>query len=137
MKMSTFRKGEIAKLKVEQRAIEKGWIVSRTVEWARYDLILDDGRKRYRIQVKYADSNACHSKNALSINLRKWSKGRRLTKKYNRTEIDAILVYIPRTDEICWFGSEHFHDKGGLVIRYAPALNKQQNKCRYTKDFRW
>jgi hypothetical protein len=50
--MTKSQKGEFAKLKVEQRALEKGWITSRTVESSRYDLVLDSGKKLFRVICK-------------------------------------------------------------------------------------
>jgi hypothetical protein len=55
---STAQKGELALLHVLQRAVENGWIVSRPTRDCRYDLVLDDGDRLYRAQVKYAGRRA-------------------------------------------------------------------------------
>jgi len=51
---STAQKGEIAMLRVLQRAVERGWLATRPTRDYRYDLVLDDGERVYRVQVKYA-----------------------------------------------------------------------------------
>lgn len=143
MELTSSQKGEIAKLKTEIRAMEKGWISSRTVESARYDLVLDDGKKLHRVQVKYASTPFGHCEGAVTANLRR-HKGddrnlkyrRQSMRTYNTDEIDAIIVYIPQVDKLCWFGSEHFVNKSSIHIRYKPSGNNQKGGKR-VEDFQW
>ena len=52
--MNSANKSEIAVLKLELRANQKGYFVSLPKnQSSRYDLIIDDGKKLYRTQVKY------------------------------------------------------------------------------------
>lgn len=83
--MDTNKKGEIAKLKVELMAAELGWISSRTVEGSRYDLVLDNGKKLYRTQVKYADGKSSHSDGSILVGFRK-AIGDDRNKKYKIPE---------------------------------------------------
>lgn len=129
-KLTTNQKGEISKLKIEIRAQEKGWIVSRTVDSARYDLILDDGTCRYRVQAKYASGATSHSEGTVQAELR------RNAKTYSKSEIDVIIVYVPQIDMLCWFNPECFHNKTALVIRYAASKYNIKN-ARMAKDFEW
>ena len=56
------KKGIIAQLKAELRANELGFIVSKpTTENCRYDMIIDDGKKLNRIQIKYCSYNQKNS----------------------------------------------------------------------------
>lgn len=143
MELTTSQKGEIAKLKTEIRAIEKGWVASRTVESARYDLILDDGEKAYRVQVKYASTPFGHCKGAVTANLRRHQgddrnlKYRRQSMRtYDDSEVDAIIIYIPQVDKLCWFGPEHFKDKVAIHVRYEKSGNNQTNG-KQVDDFQW
>ena len=58
---SAHQKGEIAQLKVQLRAAEKGVTLSKPLIDSRYDFIRDDGRKQERAQVKYASGKSPHS----------------------------------------------------------------------------
>ena len=142
--LTSSQKGEIARLKVVQRAIEKGCIPSRTIESARYDLILDDGTIRYRAQVKYADGKMGHSTGAVVANLRR-QKGddrnlkycRSSSRTYTTEEIDAVLIYVPKVDSVCWFGPEHFLNKPSIAVRYEFPKNGYKKNVKMVKDFIW
>jgi hypothetical protein len=88
---STHQKGEIAQLKVQLRAAEKGIVLSKPVVDSRYDFILDDGRRLERVQVKYASGKAPHSQGSVKINLKSW-EGRKLRRRYCANEVDSLLV---------------------------------------------
>lgn len=144
--MNTNQKGEIAQLRTQIRATEKGWIVSRTTEGARYDMILDDGDQLYRVQVKYAGSDASHSEGGAVVAFRqtegddrnKNSKYcRRKTRKYNASEIDAVIAYLPQIDQLCWLGPEVFADKPAVVLRYQPPKNGQKKGVHMVEDYIW
>jgi hypothetical protein len=143
--MDNNAKGQIAQLKVETRATEKGWIVSRTQEGARYDLILDDGKRLYRVQVKWAgaeDNRFCGG--AVEIDLRK-NQGDDRNKKYRRSkmkiyssdEIDAIVGYIPQIDKCVWFGAEVFDQQSHIRVRFEQPKNGQKKGIRMVDDFLW
>src|SRR2546428_6106702 len=84
--LSTAQKGELAILRAQQRAFEKGWIVSRPTRDCRYDLVLDDGERLYRVQVKYAARKSSHATGAVSLD---FTKGGRRNRMYQDHEIDA------------------------------------------------
>ena len=144
--LSTQAKGEIAKLKAELRAAEKGWIVSRTVEGSRYDLVLDDGKKLYRVQVKYSNGKSSNSEGVVCVGLRKFTgddlrrsaEYRRLPiRMYTKDEIDVLVVYIPLLDKLCWFGADIFETKANIMIRYDPPKNGQKKGLTLVHDYVW
>lgn len=129
-------KAEIAKLKVELRAAEKGWIASRPVEGVRYDLILDDGKQLFRVQIKYVN---CNRGGSVFVHLDKFngkSQARKLH-PYLKTEVDVIIVYIPTIDRLCWLGPDLFDKKSSLTLRYAPSKNNQVSNIRQAADLFW
>lgn len=135
-------RAEIAKLKVELRAAEKGWICSRTIEGARYDLVLDNGLRLFRVQVKYAGSKASNSNGSVQVSLRRWAgngrdQRRGKTRTYSAEEIDSVAVYIPQIDKICWFESEHFAERHGFNVRYATPKNGQSKGVILAQNFVW
>ncbi|MCI0485271.1 MAG: group I intron-associated PD-(D/E)XK endonuclease [Blastocatellia bacterium] len=94
------RKADIARLKVEMRALEKGIICSRpVVEGTRYDCILDTGSKLYRAQVKYANGKSSNTEGVVQVNLRKEIRKNR-NAAYTDSEIDVLLVYVPKIDSV-------------------------------------
>jgi hypothetical protein len=130
-------KADIARLKVEMRALELGIICSRPViEGTRYDVILDTGGKLYRAQVKYDDGRATKCTGVVQVNLRKEIRKEK-NHPYTDSEIDVLLVYVPKIDKICCFGPEIFHQKLSLSIRIAPAKNGQMKLCLPAENFFW
>jgi hypothetical protein len=114
----THEKEIISCLKFEMTAQKRGAVVSKpTTDFVRYDYIVDWNGKLYRVQVKYCgakDSKA--TQGACQLQLRK-----RKRDKYTKDEIDALVVYMPRTDKVYWFGPEVFDGKTSLCLRYGPT----------------
>lgn len=132
--MDNRQKGEIARLKVMLRAAELDAGVSVPMTEVRYDCILDWHGRLYRAQVKYADAHTGRGVGAVFLNL---SKGDKFKKLYQDNEIDALLVYLPKTDKVYWFGPEVFHGKRGLYIRYEVARNGQKKNVLLAEDHVW
>jgi hypothetical protein len=133
---STHQKGEIAQLKVQLRAAEKGIVLSKPVVDSRYDFILDDGFKLERVQVKYASGKAPHSQGSVKINLKSW-EGRKLRRRYCANEVDALLVYIPQMDQVLRFEASIFCERASFTVRLEPAKNGQTKSILNAKDFIW
>lgn len=132
---STHQKGAIAQLKAELRAIEKGFVVSRPTVEARYDLVIDDGRKLNKVQVKYASTKKfLHS---VDVNLRSECRNNGYSKLYTREEIDLILVYVPKIEKILCFNSDMFHKRKSICVRFENAKNNQQKRIIFAKNLVW
>lgn len=124
-------------LKAELRAVEKGYIVSKPTIDTRYDMIIDDKECLYRVQVKYADGMSSSSEGCVLVDLRRRNGNDTLNSRtYLETEIDSVVVYIPRIDRLCWFPPEKFHDKVQIFIRLEPPKNNI--KCvTMAQDYYW
>lgn len=129
--MNTRDKGEYAKLKVMLRAAELGYTVCLPTTEVRYDLILERDGICLRAQVKYADGQPGHASG--SIRLALYRRG----KLYTGTEIDVILVYLPRLDRICYFEASRFHAKNILQIRFVPTKSGQKLGCLIAQEYFW
>jgi hypothetical protein len=138
-RFATNRLGELAIAKVLLRAIEKGVTLSRPTIECRYDLILDDGLKLYRTQVKYAGGSSLkHGQGVVWVGLRKWrTDGRKPIPYYTTAEIDLLLVYVRKIDRILWFGPEVFDGRRNLHIRVEPCLNNQVKGCLMADRYIW
>ena len=131
------KKSQIALLKVEQRALDLGYVVSiPTIEGERYDCIIDIKGKLLRVQVKYAGVIPKGLKGAVHIRLDK-PKGRGVNRPYTQDEIDILLVYIPYIDKLCWFNFEVFDGRNSLLIRYEKSLNGQKKGCLMANNYIW
>ena len=131
------RKADLARLKVEMRALELGIICSRpVVEGTRYDLILDQDGKLYRAQVKYGNGSSTKCKGVVQINLRKAIR-REKNQPYTDKDIDILLIYVPKIDKVCSFGPEIFNHKSSLSIRISPTKNGQTKHCLPAENFFW
>jgi len=105
------RKAEIAMMKVGIRALQLGAFVSKPIfEGARYDYIIERGGKLYRVQVKYANGKNKTADGVVAVNLRKQIKKNK-NHPYDESEVDALVVYMPKIDKVCWFGPEVFCGK--------------------------
>lgn len=132
--LSTAQKGELAVLRALQRALEKGWTASRPTHDCRYDLVLDDGQRLYRVQVKYAGRRASHCLGAVSLD---FTKGGRRDRTYLQHEIDAILAYVAPADTVVWLGPKYFHERRNIQLRYAPTRSGQKNGCLLVSELAW
>ncbi len=110
---------------------------SPTIE-ARYDLILDDGNKLSRVQVKYGGAAKANASGSILVDFRIRNGTRTSTyNNYSKSETDAILVYIPDIDEVLWFGPEMFDGRSTLTIRLEKAKNNQTKKILFASDYIW
>lgn len=131
-------KGAIAFSKAEIRALSKGYIVSKpSTDCCRYDMIIDDGVNLIKVQVKYAGGKASGSAGNTVANLRKEYKNGKKKDGYTKEEVDAIVVYIPQIDEVCYFPIEMVEGKTTLTIRYEKAKNNRVKNVINAKDFIW
>jgi len=137
--MRTIDKGQIAMLKVELLAAEKGITICKpTIEGLRYDIIIDDNGKLKRVQVKYCDCKTSCSENSYSVNLRKvQNNSNKDIKLYTENEIDGLLVYLPVIDKVLWFDSKKIANKQVLTIRTDLPKRGHIKNSNMAEDYIW
>lgn len=131
--MESLRKGELAILKVQTVALGKGYVVSIPASVARYDLVVDDGDKLMRVQVKYGGGIAPQTESAVRVSLN-YTDRKGVDNAYDSTDVDALAVYIPRVDKVLWFTPDKFCGKMKLQIKIAGL--KRSNSMWY-EDYVW
>jgi hypothetical protein len=131
---STAQKGELALLQVLQRAVEKGWVASRPTRDCRYDLVLDDGERLLRVQVKYAGRQPWDCQGVVSLD---FTKGGQRNRTYLEKEIDAVVAYVAPANVLVWLGPEHFHGRRAIHLRYAATLSGQKAGCLMIDHLVW
>lgn len=139
MELSTAQKAEIAMAKVRLRAAEKGIAVSvPTSDSVRYDLVIDDRGKLLRAQVKYCSRQSSTTTGAVALELTSYHRSGKLSfAGYTASEVDIILVYIPRTDQVLCFGPQVFAGRKEIQIRLEPTKNGQAKGCLFASDYIW
>lgn len=139
MELTTGQKGSLALLKVQQRALKRGAITSLpTTDNCRYDAIIDEGGHPFRVQIKYANRTSGEGEGAISVELTSYHRSGRLASRgYTAKEIDALPVYVPRIDNVLWFGPEIFVGRTSIQIRLEPSKNGQTQGCRFATDYIW
>lgn len=132
--MNTNTKGQIAQSKAELRAVTLGYMPSKPLFDARYDLILDDlNGNLIRTQIKYVGSLKDGSVAVVSLD---YANRKGEVKKYLSSEVDALVVYIHEIDELCFFPKDVFVGKLKLHIR----LKEPKIACPLTTmatDYIW
>lgn len=136
--MNTNSKGQLAVLKIQERAMEKDIVTSIPTTAVSYDMILDDHGKLHRVQCKYADGSSSNSDGAVVAHIGKRtgnSKYRNGT--YTKEHADAILIYVPKVDKVLWIPPQVFMGKVSLMFRIAPTQNGQNKGINFVESFVW
>lgn len=103
-----------------------------------YDLIVDCGGRLVRAQVKYADGKCSQASGVVYLNLRKITRGNKPGKQfYTVKEVDVLIVYLPKIDNLLWFEPPHFHNRTSLLIRFEPSRNNQTKGYLMAEDYFW
>jgi hypothetical protein len=130
----SYKKGQVASLKVQLRANELGYIISIPTVESRYDLLIDDGSKIHRVQVKYCDRRRKDNNGSVQLDLRKQCRGWGKRKPYTRDEIDVIVAYIAYVDKCYWLPAEKFDGVKSITLR-LDAPNKMGKVMHFAKEY--
>ncbi len=132
-----YQKGQEAMLMVQLRAAQLDFVVSLPTVESRYDMLLDDGKKIHRAQVKYAGAISSKVDGAVTLDLRKETRGNGKMRTYSPDEIDVVLVYVPQIGKVLWIGPELFAGKQTISFRFQASKNHQKAGVRLAEDFEW
>lgn len=128
--------GQMAVCKTEIRAIELGYMPSRPLMDCRYDIVLDDGDRLWRVQVKHANKEPSSAAGSVCAKLEYTTRTNKLY-TYNAQEVDALVVYIPKIDRLCWLPIHLFAGKREITIRICPPKNSQKKGLIMASDYFW
>lgn len=130
-----YKKGQLAVLKAQIRANEKGFLVSFPTIEARYDMLLDDGKRIYKTQVKYVGYVDSRTNGSVMLDLRKETRGNGRSRIYTKKEIDVVLAYVPQVDKVLWI--KDFEGRQTMSFRFEQPKNKQKSRIRMIDDYVW
>ena len=133
----THKKGQIAVCEIQRRALEKDVVVCIPTTEQRYDLIIEENNKLYKVQSKYVDAKVNESSGSVCLDFRKECRNNGKKRVYNDKEIDVVLAYLPKIKKVLWLGPEIFHNKGSITLRYELPKNNQKNGITMVDDLIW
>ena len=136
MRSLTTRKGEIARCRVLARACERGHLASIPVLDHDYDLILDIDQKLWRVQVKYVGGGPSKTEGSVFLDLRRTTRNGKVL-VYSKKMIDAIIVYLPKTEQVLWLPPKLWHNKSSITLRYAEARSGRKLGIHSVDDYLW
>jgi hypothetical protein len=121
------RRGEVAELAFLHRAASLGLIVAKPYgDSARYDFLVDDGKRVWKVQVK--SSNA-EWQGAYNFNSHRACNGRVVP--YRAGEVDLIAGYVPRYEAWYLIPWEAIGSIGGLrVYPHRKSAREKYEKYR-------
>lgn len=128
--MNSKAKGEISEGHVIAHLLKLGYSVSMPFgDNQRYDLILDDGERLWRVQVKTARlQRGCLVFSAASVN------GFTGKKTDYRGQIDIFLAYSPDTDKV-YRAEVDDAGRNEVWLRIEPAKGGPTTTIRWASDY--
>ena len=96
-----------------------------------YDLLVDNGHKIYKIQVKTAWIN----KGVVTYTCLRRQPKSKIRRPYKNGEIDYLVVYCPSNDSLYGLPASNHLGKGWL--RLEPVKNGQTKRIRWASDYTW
>lgn len=129
--MNTKTIGDVAELTVAAFCIAKGWQVSKPYgDNAKYDLIIDRDNHLYRIQIK------ARSQRKGVINLELYNNARSYRQTYDKTQLDAFIVFDIDTKRIAWLSWDDIDGiSSNVTLRVKDVNNKQTANIRWFSDY--
>ncbi|MCW2958695.1 MAG: hypothetical protein JWP18_1498 [Solirubrobacterales bacterium] len=130
------RKGDLAELKIATHLVSCGHrILLPFGEDHNYDLVVDDGERMLRVQVKHttSDGKVIEAK-CFTHSL---TNGRvRSVKRYTAAMIDWLAIWDATTDRCFYIPATLLGEgRSHLRLRYTPTLNNQRARVRWAEDF--
>lgn len=116
--------------------MELGLIPNRPLMDCRYDMIVDDGKKLWRVQVKYANGKPANTDGSVVVKL-EYNDRTKHSYTYHEDEVDALVVYIPKLDKLCWLPLEVFVGKKRLSVRIEPPKSGQKKGLVLASNYFW
>jgi hypothetical protein len=131
--LTTNQKGAVAEAAIAKAAAELGVVVSRPVQDAPYDLILDLSSGLMRVQCKWA----LRLGEVVEVRCRRCRRGPKglIHRGYNHGEIDAVAAYCVELDRCYLLPASMSVGKTTVLLRLAPTRNNQLRKIHWARNY--
>ena len=108
--MNTKSVGELTEAKIIVKLLELGYVCSKPFgDNARYDLIVDDGLRLSRVQIKTGRVR----EGSVIFNV---TSANRYTNKHYKGQIEAFVVFVPEINKYYWIPIE---DTGKSKMQFS------------------
>ncbi|MDR3421981.1 MAG: group I intron-associated PD-(D/E)XK endonuclease [Xanthobacteraceae bacterium] len=132
MTSTTFR-GDVAEMMAAAELVRRGYIVSRPLtNGAPYDLLVDDGRAVFKVQVKRTCLDRENDSVRIQLSSSKYHRGRAGVSYAGR--VDMILAVDCEASAFYVVAGADL-ERWEIRIRTAPALNNQTKGTRSPADY--
>ena len=133
VELTTNQKGMVAETAIIHEAVKLGIIVSRPIDDARYDLILDLPTGLMRVQCEWTPRIA-DVVVVRSYSNRRAREGLR-RRVYTREEVDAIAAYCPDNGCSYLLPAALFCGRTQIYLRLEPSRNNQSVGIHWASDY--
>jgi len=131
-KRNTKAIGDQSELEVAVALARAGYIVSKPLgDSHRYDLIIDDGEKLSRVQVKTGRLTS----GSVAVHCYSTHAHRGGTMRTYRGEIEYLGVFCPQTGEVYLVPESDLVDST-MHLRVAPTVNRQDRHIRWASRYK-
>ena len=133
VELTTNQKGAIAEAAITKAAVELGIVVSRPLQDAPYDLVLDLPTGLLRVQCKWA----VRSGEVVVVRCRRCRRGPDgfIHRGYDQGEIDAIAAYCDEVGACYLLPLSMSVERACVLLRLAPTRNNQRRKIHWARDY--
>jgi hypothetical protein len=133
VELTTNQKGIVAETAIIHEATKLGIIVSRPLDDARYDLILDLPSGLMRVQCKWARQIG-EVIIVRSYSNRRAAEGFR-RRVYTSDEVDAVAAYCPDLGTSYLLPTPLFSGTAQIHLRLAPSRNNQSTGIHWAENY--
>ena len=133
IELTTNQKGTVAETAIIHEAVKLGIVVSRPLDDARYDLVLDVPSGLMRVQCKWTPRIG-------DVIVVRTQSNRRAREGFRRTlytldQIDAVAGYCPETATCYLLPAELFSGTSQIHLRLEPTRNNQSARIHWARDY--
>ncbi len=128
------QKGAIAEAEINAAAVRLHFgVLLPTTEGHRYDLVLDDGTRLWRVQCKWARRHG----DVIVVRIRtsRLTPSGYVRTDYTADEVDAVGVYCPDVDRCYLIPIADVADRSGVHLRLGPARNNQASGVKWAAQY--
>lgn len=133
-------KGAFTEAKVTEKLLELGFGVSKPLfKPQKYDLIIDDGNKLYKAQVKSCYDSDREGRKHIGLSRGHPTSNGFKNKSYNDSDIDGFISYITEMDDIIWLPISKAGNRQFTIClseKYIKCRGSNKDKVNLVEDYR-
>ena len=133
-RMNTKTKGDIAESRVLAELVSDFDVSIPFGDNTRYDLLVDDGTKIWRVQVKHARCK--EGKIKFHTVSKPTLRGNDKENRDYKGDADLFAVYSSEIDTVAYVTIEEVGDRVGMTLRFSKPENGQSKGINWLRDYK-